>query len=196
MEVDRDRLREALAHWKRLEREHADGIDFVKGMRLLAGADFGGGDGGLEPVAEWSQVTAGGWLRDTLSALRDPQGRPGCEPGLDLRATLRPYQEAGVRWLWFLSRLGLGACLADDMGLGKTVQVIDLLLRLRAGDAAAKLAGGGKRATGPRPPSLLVVPASLVGNWKQELARFAPQLDALFVHHSEAPAEALERLAR
>ena len=196
VEVDRDRLREALAHWKRLEREHADGIDFVKGMRLLAGADFGGGDGGLEPVAEWSQVTAGGWLRDTLSALRDPQGRPGCEPGLDLRATLRPYQEAGVRWLWFLSRLGLGACLADDMGLGKTVQVIDLLLRLRAGDAAAKLAGGGKRATGPRPPSLLVVPASLVGNWKQELARFAPQLDALFVHHSEAPAEALERLAR
>ena len=196
VEVDRDRLREALAHWKRLEREHADGIDFVKGMRLLAGADFGGGDGGLEPVAEWSQVTAGGWLRDTLSALRDPRGRPGCEPGLDLRATLRPYQEAGVRWLWFLSRLGLGACLADDMGLGKTVQVIDLLLRLRAGDAAAKRAGGGTRATGPRPPSLLVVPASLVGNWKQELARFAPQLDALFVHRSECSGEVFERLAR
>ena len=200
VEVDRDRLQEALAHWKRLEREHADGIDFVKGMRLLAGADFGGGDGGLEPVAEWSQVTAGGWLRDTLSALRDPQGRSGCEPGLDLRATLRPYQEAGVRWLWFLSRLGLGACLADDMGLGKTVQVIDLLLRLRAGDAAApgeaKRAGAGKRATGPRPPSLLVVPASLVGNWKQELARFAPQLDALFVHRSECPPELLARLAR
>ncbi len=204
VEVDRDRLREALAHWKRLEREHADGIDFVKGMRLLAGADFGGGGGdSAEPAAEWSQVTAGGWLRETLSALRDPQGQPGCEPGRGLGATLRPYQETGVRWLWFLSRLGLGACLADDMGLGKTVQVIDLFLRLREGEAAApgaaKRAGGGKRAgraAGSRPPSLLVVPASLLGNWKQELARFAPQLDALFVHRSEAPAEALERLAR
>jgi hypothetical protein len=202
VEVDRDRLREALAHWKRLEREHADGIDFVKGMRLLAGADFGGGDGTAEPAAAWSQVTAGGWLRDTLAALRDPQGQHGCEPGRGLRATLRPYQEAGVRWLWFLTRLGLGACLADDMGLGKTVQVIDLLLRLHEDAApapATRRAGGGKRAgrtTGPRAPSLLVVPASLVGNWKQELARFAPQLDALFLHRSEASAEVFERLAR
>jgi SNF2 family DNA or RNA helicase len=203
VEVDRDRLHEALAHWKRLEREHADGIDFVKGMRLLAGADFGGTKEAAEPTAEWSQVTAGGWLRDTLAAVRDPQGQPGCEPGRGLEATLRPYQEAGVRWLWFLTRLGLGACLADDMGLGKTVQVIDLLLRLKEGDAAApagaKRAGGGKRAgsaAAGHPPSLLVVPASLLGNWKQELARFAPQLDALFVHRSEATAEALGRLAR
>jgi hypothetical protein len=203
VEVDRDRLREALAHWKRLEREHADGIDFVKGMRLLAGADFGGGVWAEEPVAEWSEVTAGDWLRDTLAAIRDPGGRPGCEPGRGLAATLRPYQAEGVRWLWFLTRLGLGACLADDMGLGKTVQVIDLFLRLREGEAAApgdaKRPGGVKRAGRPaagRPPSLLVVPASLVGNWKQELARFAPQLEAVFVHRSEATAEALERLAR
>jgi hypothetical protein len=204
VEVDRERLREALAHWKRLEREHADGIDFVKGMRLLAGADFaGGGVGAAEPEAEWSEVTAGTWLRDTLAAIRDPQGRPGCEPGRGLAATLRPYQEEGVRWLWFLTRLGLGACLADDMGLGKTVQVIDLLLRLREGEADARAAspraGRGKRA-GPaataRPPSLLVVPASLLGNWKQELARFAPQLASLFVHRSECPPEVLERLAR
>ena len=45
----------------------------------------------------------------------------------DLKATLRKYQEAGVNWLWFLSSLGLGACLADDMGLGKTIQVLGLL---------------------------------------------------------------------
>ena len=55
----------------------------------------------------------------------------GCSPVEGLNATLRPYQTDGVRWLWFLTRLGLGACLADDMGLGKTIQVIDLLLRLR-----------------------------------------------------------------
>ncbi len=209
VEVDRDRLRQALDQWKRLEREHAAGIDFVKGMRLLAGADLGGDGATEDATVEWSDVAAGGWLRDTLTALRDPGGRPGCEPGTGLLATLRPYQEDGVRWLWFLTRLRLGACLADDMGLGKTVQVIDLFLRLRADDAAAAGATQpaqaaktvraatkqAERAAAPRPPSLLVVPASLVGNWKQELGRFAPQLEAIFVHRSECAAEILERLA-
>ena len=202
VEVDRDRLRQALDQWKRLEREHAEGIDFVKGMRLLAGADLGADEGTAAASVEWSNVTAGGWLRETLGALRDPRGRPGCTPGNGLAATLRPYQADGVRWLWFLSRLRLGACLADDMGLGKTVQLIDLFLRLRD-DAAATPAASPRRgaartsarSTKPCQPSLLVVPASLVGNWKQELARFAPQLRALFVHRSECPIDVFDRLA-
>ena len=53
-------------------------------------------------------------------------------PGL--RATMRPYQKHGAGWLHFLTRLGLGACLADDMGLGKTLQVIALLCLRRRGD--------------------------------------------------------------
>ena len=211
VEIDRDRLRQALDTWKQLEREHAQGIDFVQGMRLLAGADFSSDEAAAESVVEWSEIAAGSWLRDTLAALRDPQGRPGCDPGQGLAATLRPYQADGVRWLWFLTRLRLGACLADDMGLGKTIQLIDLLLRLRADDAAVPLAppagpASGKkspRAIQPRnaprpalrPPSLLVVPASLIGNWKQELARFAPQLKPLFAHRSECPADLLDRLA-
>ena len=197
VEVDRDRLREALAHWKRLERAHAEGIDFVRGMRLLAGADFGGGTAGDDAAAEWTEVTAGDWLRDTLADLRDPQGRPGCAPGRGLAATLRPYQADGVRWLWFLTRLGLGACLADDMGLGKTIQVIDLLLRLRDEPPAAprRQRRRSSRAASTRRPSLLVVPASLVGNWKQELARFAPQLKPLFVHRSETEAAVLDGIA-
>jgi len=197
VEVDRDRLRQALAHWKRLEREHAAGIDFVKGMRLLAGADFGGDTTAADSTAAWTHVAAGGWLRDTLAAVRDPQGRPGCAPGRGLAATLRPYQADGVRWLWFLTRLGLGACLADDMGLGKTIQVIDLFLRLRDDPPAEPRRGAQRpaRAAAVAPPSLLVVPASLVGNWKQELARFAPQLRALFVHRSETAAAVLDRIA-
>ena len=87
---------------------------------------------------------------------------------------------------WFMTRLGLGACLADDMGLGKTIQVIDLLLRLQ-GDPSASARGGAV-------PSLLVVPASLIGNWKQELARFAPQLRVLLLHRSECDAETLTRV--
>ncbi|MFM8803052.1 MAG: DEAD/DEAH box helicase, partial [Planctomycetia bacterium] len=197
VEVDPERLRQALAQWKRLKRDHAEGIDFVKGMRLLAGANFDGGEPYHEESAEWTQVAAGDWLRDTLAAIRDPRGRPGCEPGRGLAATLRPYQADGVRWLWLLTRLGLGACLADDMGLGKTIQIIDLLLRLREDSTAAPFRGRkpSARVAGVPRPSLLVVPASLVGNWKQELARFAPQLEALFVHRSETEAAVLDRIA-
>jgi non-specific serine/threonine protein kinase len=69
--------------------------------------------------------------------------------------------------------MGMGACLADDMGLGKTVQVIALLLLDRK-----------HRAKGEGSTSLLVLPASLVGNWKAELERFAPSLRVLIAHPS------------
>ncbi|MDQ6830696.1 MAG: DEAD/DEAH box helicase [Gemmatimonadota bacterium] len=78
--------------------------------------------------------------------------------------TLRPYQREGLAWLQFLQRFGLGGCLADDMGLGKTIQVLALLARRREEKAGA---------------SLVVVPRSLVFNWKQEAARFAPELRVL-----------------
>src|SRR5262249_10152341 len=91
-----------------------------------------------------------------------------------LHAELRPYQEVGVRWLALLNRLGLGACLADDMGLGKTIQVLALLLILK------------ERAAG-RGPVLLVVPASLIANWKTEIDRFAPSLSVLVAHPSIPP---------
>jgi superfamily II DNA or RNA helicase len=74
---------------------------------------------------------------------------------------LRGYQKDGLGWLRFLRRFGVGGCLADDMGLGKTVQVLALLAGRRDG------------------PALVVVPRSLVFNWKQEAARFAPKLKVL-----------------
>jgi hypothetical protein len=83
---------------------------------------------------------------------------------------LRPYQMRGASWLEFMRYWGLGACLADDMGLGKTIQAIALLLRSREQSETAL------------PPSLLVCPTSVVGNWKREIARFAPGLRVL-VHH-------------
>ena len=81
-----------------------------------------------------------------------------------LRATLRPYQTDGFRWLSYLSELGLGACLADDMGLGKTVQILALLLA---------------RAAEGHGPTLVVAPTSVCGNWVAEVARFAPTLKAI-----------------
>ncbi|MEW2521210.1 DEAD/DEAH box helicase [Actinacidiphila alni] len=100
-------------------------------------------------------------------------------------ATLRPYQQRGLDWLVFLSRLGLGAVLADDMGLGKTAQTLALLAVERARDARdvqdtrdAPDAGAGA----PYGPTLVVCPMSLVGNWRRETAAFAPDL-RVYVHH-------------
>jgi non-specific serine/threonine protein kinase len=179
VEVDRQQLEQALQHWRQLEKQHERGVSFIEGMRLLAGAELGGDDAPDDRTAAWSQITAGDWLRTTLEQIRSPGAAARCQPGKDLRATLRPYQAEGVRWLWLLTQLGLGACLADDMGLGKTIQVIDLLLQRRGTSSQ---------------PSLLVVPASLIGNWKAELFRFAPQLRVFFAHRSETPAEEIERV--
>ena len=85
-------------------------------------------------------------------------------------APTRRWDTTGLR---LVTGLGLGACLADDMGLGKTVQVLALLLTLKAEGRY-----NGKS-------SLLVLPVSLLGNWKAELERFAPTLETLTVHPSE-----------
>jgi hypothetical protein len=183
VEVDRDKLAEALAHWKKVELQSEHGLSFIEGMRLLAGApqELDGDGDASAAQAEWSFVHAGQWLGELLAGLRSPERLEQARPGSELKAVLRAYQETGVNWLWFLSNLGLGACLADDMGLGKTVQVLALLSVLK------------KRAAGK--PSLLVLPASLLANWKSEMQRFTPTLRGMFVHPSETPKESLERLA-
>ena len=91
------------------------------------------------------------------------------------RGELRPYQRLGLGWLHFLREYGLGGCLADDMGLGKTVQVLALLECRREERAATARGRNGKRL----PPSLVVVPRSLVFNWLAEAAQFTPKLKIL-----------------
>ena len=182
VEVDQERLQQTLAHFQNVERLASEqGLGFHDAMRLLAGAGVAIGDETATVAPEWAQVNAGPWLAETLAGLRGPQGLAAVDVGTDLHATLRPYQEVGLRWLHLLSRLRLGACLADDMGLGKTIQVLALLL-VR------------KRAEGPA-PSLLVAPASLLANWAQEAARFAPSLRVLVAHTSVMSAEELEMLS-
>ena len=184
VEVDGDKLRQALVQWQRVKAEAGeDGLSFVEGMRLLAGArrDLSGNDPMLEETG-WAFVEAGDRLRELLAGLREPARLAAVQAGSDLHADLRPYQQTGLNWLWFLSEMGLGACLADDMGLGKTIQVISLLLaqRGRAGKSV---------------PSLLVLPASLLSNWRSELSRFAPSLSVVCLHPSEMERAELERIA-
>jgi len=184
VEVDGERLRRMLEHFREVERTAAEhGLDFREAARLLAGADLVGGDASADERAEWSQVVAGPWLRETLKGLRSPEGLARIDPGAALNATLRPYQQVGVRWLYLIAKLGLGACLADDMGLGKTMQVLSLLLVLK------------RQAAGQRQPSLLVAPASLLANWASEIERFAPGLKAFIAHPSALPAAALKTVA-
>ncbi|MCP4995984.1 MAG: DEAD/DEAH box helicase, partial [Gammaproteobacteria bacterium] len=181
VEVDREKLSEALAHWKTVEEETANGgLTFAEGMRLLAGAPADLQDDFQKESREWSFVQPGKWLASQLEALRSPDQVKAVNPGKALKATLRPYQQTGTNWLWLLSQLGLGACLADDMGLGKTMQVISLLL--------------GLKKKGSNHPSLLVLPASLIGNWKTELERFAPSLRCLFIHSSQLNKKAMDAI--
>jgi non-specific serine/threonine protein kinase len=184
VEADPAQLQAALAHWKQVERDaSSQGISFYEGMRLLAGASRSGKslEETPETIARWTGIEPGDWLAQLLARLRNPQ-REDAPLARGLAATLRPYQADGVRWLSLLTGLGLGACLADDMGLGKTIQVIALLLALREeGGAPAR-----RRAS---PPHLIVAPASLLANWKAELARFAPDLSPLVAHPSENEVE-------
>jgi non-specific serine/threonine protein kinase len=189
VEVDRERLRRMLEHFRQVERTAAqNGLGFREAVRLLAGADAGApgtsddtsADASPDAGAGWSQVVAGPWLAETLKGLRSPEGLARIDPGAALNATLRPYQQVGVRWLYLIAKLGLGACLADDMGLGKTIQVLSLLLVLK------------RQTAGRQQPNLLVAPASLLANWASEIERFAPGLNAFMAHPSALPAAALK----
>lgn len=96
---------------------------------------------------------------------------PATEPS-GFRGSLRPYQREGLGWLHFLQQFGFGGCLADDMGLGKTIQVLSLLEERR-------VLRNSNGSADTLPPSLVVMPRSLVFNWRQEAERFTPELRIL-----------------
>ncbi len=163
--VDPEKLRQTLAAYEEARELLADGLSLRDAIRLQINPESVLGDGDVIP-----QVSNGEWLQEVLQRLRQPETLDAVATGPDFRAELRPYQQEGLRWLRFLQQLGFGACLADDMGLGKTIQVLAFLDVL-------------KRNT-PQALSLLVVPASLLGNWRQEAARFLPGLRIYGAHPS------------
>jgi non-specific serine/threonine protein kinase len=178
VEIDRARFEKTMQRFGEAEALAArDGLSFAEAMRMLAGASVAT-DSPAATDADWSRVTAGPWLEQTLKALRSPNGS-AVDPGPRLKGILRPYQQAGTRWMHLLSSLGLGACLADDMGLGKTIQVLSLLLIEQA----------------EAQPNLLVAPASLLGNWAAEIEKFAPGLNAAIVHPSAMSAEQIRQFS-
>lgn len=91
--------------------------------------------------------------------------------------TLRPYQKQGVDWLFFLYDSGFHGILADEMGLGKTVQVLAFLSCFE------------------RKPHLIIVPTSLVFNWRHEIEKFLPHVHCL-VHEGSRRSKSRETLEK
>ena len=141
-------LRRRLAALKAAGAVHKDGVEVAPAAVPMLAREFGDGTGEGLPQA----------LRESARRMAKELARKVSVPR-SLKATLRPYQRDGFEWLARHAACGFGACLADDMGLGKTVQIIALLLS-RASEG----------------PSLVVAPASVCGNWRTELNRFAPNL--------------------
>jgi non-specific serine/threonine protein kinase len=164
--VDPEKLKKVLSAVEKITKTlGGEGVSLHEAMRLeLSAGRLLGGD--AAEVLDVS-VSAGEWLGSVMRRLQDPASIAPADPGPGFKGDLRAYQEQGVNWLHFLQGLGFGACLADDMGLGKTIQVLALLSALSQ--------NGGD-------PSLLVVPASLVANWEDEIQKFAPGLRYRVAH--------------
>ena len=186
VEADHEKIQELLARWKDAKRLMREGLTMAQALRMLAGGDPDSlAPGGDDDVCE---VRATGELKELLAGLMDPGRRrvgdnaPYQEGGGGFIETalpnglgkiLRPYQKEGVEYLRRTMSAGLGACLADDMGLGKTLQVLTLIDTWKARGEIAPL------------PVLVVMPASLLSNWKAEAARFTPDLRVGVLHPSE-----------
>ncbi|MDI9883732.1 DEAD/DEAH box helicase [Streptomyces sp. HNM0645] len=136
--------------------------------------------GSVESGGRRVAVEASGWLERLRERLTDPEGGvPEITQPAALAAVLRDYQLRGLNWLHRMTSLGLGGCLADDMGLGKTITLIALHLHRQTEPSAAG-------------PTLVVCPASLVGNWQREIERFAPGTPVRRFH---GPSRSLDGLA-
>ena len=168
VEVDHERLQAVLQAYEQAGKNAGSGgLGLIEAMRLQLQTAKDRADVGSGTVVE---INHGAWLQSFLKQMAAADVTETVSCGDGFLARLRPYQEKGLAWMHLMKSLGLGACLADDMGLGKTVQVIALLNAIKARRAEK---------------NLLVVPASLIGNWRQEIGRFAPAMRLGVLHPSE-----------
>lgn len=200
-EVDLSRILDAIKRGERTVRLGDGTVGFLpeewlrrNGLLLDAGKlqdgelRFGGHQAALLDalLASQPEVSVDETFDRIRRELRSFEGVERVAPPESFRAELRGYQADSLAWFAFLRRFGFGGCLADDMGLGKTIMVLALLdSRRGAGnqEAPAAIGSGSEsagranvRADSGRRPSLVVVPRSLVFNWRFEAERFAPKL--------------------
>jgi len=169
--VDPEKLKQTLKAYEKAQKLNAEeGISILDAMRLsinpqkLLGTENG---------EVFSGVSNGEWLQSVFEKLHSPEAIDTVKTAKTFKAKLRGYQQDGLKWLFCLHKLKFGACLADDMGLGKTVQVLAFLNVLKTEKKKTK---GASRA------SLLVIPASLISNWINEINSFYPSLVYFIAH--------------
>ena len=166
VEVDPEKLKKTLEAYEKARELMKDGLTLKDAMQmqLNLGEELGDiEDGSL-------QISNGSWLETVIEKLNNPRLIEETVLPKSFKAKLRPYQQKGLNWLYFLYNLNFGACLADDMGLGKTIQLLALL----------SITSIEKK----QHASLLVLPASLISNWMHEIDRFAPKLKYYIAHPS------------
>ncbi len=170
--VDREKLQETLSAYEEAQKlAEQEGLTMAEAIRL----QLQSGTALLRTVdQEILEIENGEWLQSVFDKMAYPEQLPQVNTDDRFKAQLRPYQQDGLRWLSELNGLGFGACLADDMGLGKTVQILAFLNTLTT----------GSRGTTPLAASLLILPASLLANWQQEIQKFFPELRVFFAHPS------------
>ena len=166
--VDKEELAKIMANLKQLPEK----IDRRSALLSTLSGNYDG--------LHLSSMQKSGWLSNAVDVLTGKTKLPELGLPENFCGTLRPYQLRGLSWLDWLTKLGLGGCLADDMGLGKTVETLALLQQ--------------QKNEGKTGPVLLVCPTSVVENWRLEAERFAPQLKTL-VHYGMGRMRG-DRLAR
>lgn len=165
VEVDHNKLKATLELYEKANIMAIEGdMTLSQAMRLSLSIHNTLGDSSDNVDIE---ISNGKWLNEIRNKLTNPTQLTHITPKESFKGNLRHYQQTGLDWLTTMKTLGFGALLADDMGLGKTVQIIAMLDLLRA-QAEFK--------------TLLVIPASLIGNWEREIIKFAPLLKYNILH--------------
>jgi SNF2 family DNA or RNA helicase len=175
IQLDQDKMQQMLEFWKKHQNENPE-LSLLDLMKLAAE-----GSNGIE-----IEVVQDSTLSTMLNQLHDKSQLEVLPDPKQLNGTLRAYQQRGVSWLHYLESLGLNGCLADDMGMGKSFQVIARLVQER--EAIPKT----RKKAAPLPPTLLIAPTSVVGNWQKEIEKFAPQLRS-HLHHGSDRAQTPEK---
>ena len=172
--IDALKIRQLLDNWgQATQMLNKLGIPLVQGLRfLISGKNAELPD--IPPDDPDCSITLGEGLAAALETLSHPQSPLLLTPLLE--NTLRPYQRDGVAFLHQTTECGFGACLADDMGLGKTLQTLAWISHL-SNDLSTQNPDSAL-------PFLIVAPASLLDNWKEETARYTPHLSCLILHPS------------
>jgi non-specific serine/threonine protein kinase len=164
--VDHDKLKQTLDAYEKAKKMMAEGLTIREAMQFQLNPHK------LIDIQDVDDdqisISNGKWFDSVMKKLKNPDTTAAVQLQSGFNASLREYQKKGLNWLHYLHKLNFGACLADDMGLGKTVQLLAFLNAINKGKN--------------RSPCLLILPASLITNWINEIQNFYPKLKYFIAH--------------